>query len=154
MALADSSRATPVTEAVPGADPMATAQVASAGSCPVTDQGSSSRALYAAIGVKRADSEAATLASTCTTRAAPEAAASMSWDGRGVDGRLNSIMWAGSESMVATRSRTAVAMTQMGETREVCRGNPSAQGVLNSDPRWVRSGLIYWVQLVRSGSIG
>jgi hypothetical protein len=44
--------------------------------------------------------------------------------------------------------------TQLGGTGEVRRGNLSAWGVLNSDPRWVRSGLIYWVQLVRSDSIG
>jgi hypothetical protein len=40
-----------------------------------------------AIGVKRADSEAATPASTRTARAAPEAAAPMSWDGHDIDGR-------------------------------------------------------------------
>jgi hypothetical protein len=50
-----------------------------------------------------------------------------SWAGRGVDGRLDSTTWAWSESMAATRSRTTAMMTQMGGTREVHRGNPSAR---------------------------
>jgi hypothetical protein len=61
--------AAPVAEAVPGADgtaPMAVARVASARACPVMDRGSLSRALRAAIGVKRADSEATAAASACT----------------------------------------------------------------------------------------
>jgi hypothetical protein len=62
-------------------------QLGPAGACPTTDWGSSSRALRVAIGVKRADSEAAAPASTRTARAAPEAAAPMSWDGHDIDGR-------------------------------------------------------------------
>jgi hypothetical protein len=54
---------------------MAEARVASARACPAMDWGSSSQALRAAIEVKRADSEAATAASTRTARAVPEAAA-------------------------------------------------------------------------------
>jgi hypothetical protein len=116
-------------------------------------RGSSSRALHAVIGVKRVDSEAAVPTSTRKAQAPPEAADPMSWDGHDVDGRLGSTVWAGSESMVATRSRTVMATTQMGGTGEVRRRNPSTWGVFNSDLRWVRLGLIYWVQLVRSDSI-
>jgi hypothetical protein len=102
--LADSARAAPVVEEVPGADgaaPMAAARVALAGACPAMDPGSLSRVLCAAIGVMRADSEVAAPASTRTARAAPEAATPTSWYGHGVDGRLGSTVWVGSESMVA-----------------------------------------------------
>jgi hypothetical protein len=86
--------------------------------------GSLSRALRTAIGVKRVDLEAVAPASTCTARAAPEAAALTSWDGHGVYGHLGSTVWVGSESMAAARSRTATTTTQMDGTGEVRRGEP------------------------------
>jgi hypothetical protein len=129
--LANSARVAPVAEAVPGADgaaPMAVARVASVGACPAMERGPLSRALHAAIGVKRANSEATAAASTCTARAAPEASAPTRWDGHDVDGCLGSTKWAGSESMAAARSRMVAAMTQVGRTREVRRGNTSTWG--------------------------
>jgi hypothetical protein len=81
-----------------------------------------------AIGVKRADSKAVAAASTRIAQAALEAVAPTSWDGHNVDGCLGSTAWARSESMAVVHSRTAAAMTQMGGTREVRRGNPSARG--------------------------
>jgi hypothetical protein len=90
--------------------------------------GSSSRALRAAIGIKRADSEVAAPASTRMAREAPEAAAPTSWDGRDVDGRLGSMTWAGSESMATARSRTTAAVTQIDGTGEVRQGTLARMG--------------------------
>jgi hypothetical protein len=78
--------------------------------------------------MKRADSEVVAPASTRTARAAPEAAAPTSWDGRDVDGLLGSMTWGGSESMAAARSRTTAAATQIDGTGEVCRGTLARRG--------------------------